>query len=224
MTRWSHRNIGGISLARRGIICLLWVVVPWATSCPMASAQVPRIQGQGTAASGQGNAFAAQADDPSAIHYNPAGMTQLRGVQVMAGVLLSGGTTQFTGATGVTATGDPNGSLAWPPPSHAYVTANLKDLGISPLGNLTAGVGLTVPFGSITRWPDNGPFRNTTIFNTLPLLDIKPTLAYKLIDDLSFGLGIDIYTFSGGYSSHLSRDGRLRFVEDIRISRIRCLT
>lgn len=97
-------------------------------------------------------------------------------------------------------------------------------VGISPLGDLTAGVGLTVPFGSITRWPDNGPFRNTTTFNTLPILDIKPTLAYKLIDDLSFGLGIDIYTFSGGYSSHLSRDGRLRFVEDIRISRIRSLT
>jgi long-chain fatty acid transport protein len=27
-------------------------------------AQVPRIQGQGTAASGMGNAFSAQADDP----------------------------------------------------------------------------------------------------------------------------------------------------------------
>src|SRR5215217_3775912 len=56
-------------------------------------AQVPRIQGQGTAASGMGNAFSAQADDPSALHYNPAGMTQLHGVQVMAGGLLSGGTT-----------------------------------------------------------------------------------------------------------------------------------
>jgi long-chain fatty acid transport protein len=169
----------------------------WAGSWQMASAQVPRIQGQGTAASGQGNAFAAQADDPSALHYNPAGMTQLHGVQIMAGVLLSGGTTHFTGTTGATATGDRNGSLAWPPPSHTYVTVNLKDLGITALGYLTAGVGLTVPFGSMTRWPDDGPFRTTTTFNTLPLLDIKPTLAYKLTDDLSIGLGADIYTFSG---------------------------
>ena len=53
-------------------------------------AQVPRIQGQGTAASGMGNAFSAQADDPSALHYNPAGMTQLHGVEFMTGVLLSG--------------------------------------------------------------------------------------------------------------------------------------
>ena len=79
-------------------------------------AQVPRIQGQGTAASGMGNAFSAQADDPSALHYNPAGMTQLHGVEFMTGALLSGGTTTFTSPTGVTATGDRDGSLAWPPP------------------------------------------------------------------------------------------------------------
>jgi long-chain fatty acid transport protein len=57
----------------------------------MASAQVPRIQGQGAAASAMSNAFAAQADDLSALHYNPAGMTQLRGVQLMAGALIAVG-------------------------------------------------------------------------------------------------------------------------------------
>lgn len=167
----------------------------------IAGAQVPRIQGQGTAASGQGNAFAAQADDPSALHYNPAGMTQLHGVQIMFGGLLSGGTTNFTSSNpptaGVMATGDRNGSLAWPPPTHAYVVANLKDLGFSALGDLTAGIGVTVPFGSLTRWPDNGPFRNNLTYTTLPLLDVKPTLAYRLTNDLSIGLGADIYTFSG---------------------------
>jgi long-chain fatty acid transport protein len=35
-----------------------------------------RILDQGAAATGQGAAFSAQADDPSALHYNPAGMTQ----------------------------------------------------------------------------------------------------------------------------------------------------
>jgi long-chain fatty acid transport protein len=36
-----------------------------------------------------------------------------------------------------------------------------------------------------------------TTFNTLPLLDIKPTVAYRLARDLSIGAGADIYTFSG---------------------------
>ena len=123
----------------------------------MASAQVPRIQGQGAAASAMSNAFAAQANDPSALHYNPAGMTQLQGLQFMAGALIVGGSTDFTSPTGVTATGDRNGTVAWPPPGHIYITANLKDLGLTALGDLSAGIGLTVPFGSLTRWPNDGP-------------------------------------------------------------------
>jgi long-chain fatty acid transport protein len=174
------------------LVALCWVGLP-----EVASAQVPRIQGQGTAASGMGNAFAAQADDPSALYYNPAGMTQLQGVQFMAGALFSGGSTNFTSPTGVTARGDRNGSMAWPPPGHIYITANLKDLGVTALGDLSAGIGLTVPFGSLTRWPNDGPFKTVTTFNTLPLLDIKPTLAYKATENLSLGLGADIYTFSG---------------------------
>ena len=142
------------------------------------------------------NAFVAQADDPSALHYNPAGMTQLQGLQFMAGALISGGSTDFTSPTGAIARGDRNGSAAWPPPGHIYITANLKDLGLTALGNFSAGIGLTVPFGSLTRWPNDGPFRTATTFSTLPLQDIKPTLAYKVTEYLSLGLGADIYTFS----------------------------
>ncbi len=164
-----------------------------------AHAQTPRIQGQGSAASGTGNAFAAQADDPSAVQYNPAGMTQLRGVQHMIGSLFIGGTTDFTSSsTRQTTNGDRGGSVAWPPPTHAYFTANLKDIGINMLGDTTVGIGLTVPFGTLTRYPQgpDNPFRTAITMTTNPLIDIKPTVAYKLNDSLSFGLGADIYTYS----------------------------
>jgi long-chain fatty acid transport protein len=115
----------------------------------------------------------------------------------MAGALISGGSTDFTSPTGATARGDRNGSAAWPPPAHTFITANLKDFGLKALDDLSAGIGLTVPFGSLTRWPNDGPFRTATTFSTLPLLDIKPTLAYKATENLSLGLGADIYTFSG---------------------------
>ena len=82
------------------------------------------------------------------------------------------------------------------PPGHTYITANLKSLGVTALGDLSVGIGLTVPFGSLTRWPNDGPFRSTTTFSTLPLQDIKPTLAYKVTENFSLGLGADIYTFS----------------------------
>lgn len=160
------------------------------------SAQVPRVYGQGAAASGMGNAFAAQADNPSALHYNPAGMTQLRGIQVMGGLSLVGGTTDFRSPTGITATGDHDGTVAWPGPGHGYITANLQDLGLSSFGNVTVGIGITTPFGSVMRWPDDSQLRTLTTFTALPLFDIKPTFAYQVTRDFSIGAGADIYTFA----------------------------
>ena len=59
------------------------------------SAQAIRFQPQGAAAAGQGNAFAAQADDASAIHFNPAGLTQVDGIQSIVGATLMGGVDQI---------------------------------------------------------------------------------------------------------------------------------
>src|SRR5690242_10711075 len=153
----------------------------------LADAQTPRLQGQGSAASAQANAFAAQADDPSALYYNAAGMTQLPGLQTMFGTQLLGGTTHFTSPSGAMATGDRNGSVAWPPPNHVYITANLGDLGLAHLKDLTVGVGAVSPFGSLTRYPNDGPFNTAVTFVTLPLVDIKPTLAYRLNDQIAVG-------------------------------------
>ncbi len=174
---------------------LVWLVTMWNVSS--ATAQIPRIQGQGAAASGMGNAFAAQADNPSALHYNPAGMTQLSGLQFMGGGLIAGGTSDYRSPSGITATGDHNGAAAWPPPAHGYITGNLKSLGVPILDKVALGIGVTTPFGSVSRWPDTTPFRGVTTFTTLPLFDIKPTVAYQLLPDLSIGAGADIYTFSG---------------------------
>ena len=178
---------------------LLLVISIFSAMVPSAvTASSFRILDQGAAAAGQSNAFTAQADDPSAIYYNPAGMMQLRGVQTYIGTTLLGGSTSFRNAAGQTARGDFNGSIAYPPPSNLYITGNLHDLGVSApvLRNMAVGIGLTFPFGTIYRWPTNGPFATATTGAALPLLNIKPTVAYRVNDRLSLGLGLDIYTFS----------------------------
>src|SRR5438094_8742458 len=71
-----------------------------------------RIVDQSASATGQASAFTAQADDASAVYYNPDGMTQLRRVQVSLGTLLIGGSTCFTRPTRVTERGGLSGSLA----------------------------------------------------------------------------------------------------------------
>lgn len=156
-----------------------------------------RIIDQGAAATGQAGAFIAQADDPSALYYNPAGMTQLRGVQLYTGTTLIGGRIRYTSPTGATARGDLGGSTASPPPSQLYLTANAKALGLNGLADLWVGLAVVGPFGTNVRWPDGGPFSTAVTQAALEIIDIKPTVAYRMGDQLALGLGADIYTFAG---------------------------
>ncbi len=162
-----------------------------------ASAQAIRFQPQGAAAAAQGNAFAAQADDASAIHFNPAGLAQVDGVQSIAGSNLMGGSIKYKSPAGLDTGGDFGDSITSPPPSHFYLSANLGALGASTLSPVTLGLGLTSPYGSNTRYPVDGPFNTAITSAALPLIDIKPTVAYKLNDQLAIGVGADIYTFVG---------------------------
>lgn len=161
-----------------------------------AAAQAIRFQPQGAAAAGQGNAFSAQADDASAIHFNPAGLTQAEGIQILGGTALMGGSVKAKTQAGADVRGDFGGSAVFPPPSHGYFSANLGAVGWRSLSDVTVGIGLTTPYGLNTRYPTDGPFNSASTSSTLPLIDIKPTIAYKLNDQLAFGLSADVYTFA----------------------------
>jgi long-chain fatty acid transport protein len=158
-----------------------------------------RLFDHSASATGQASAFTAQADDASAGYYNPAGMTQLRGVQLSAGTTLIGGSLSFQNGTGPTTQGDFRGSVALPPPSNLYVTANLKDLGIGSSEGTTVGLAVFSPFGTLTRWPDSGPFATATTKAAFELIDIRPSIAFRPLPDVAIGLGADIYTFSGAF-------------------------
>ena len=158
--------------------------------------QALRFQPQSADAAGQGNAFAAQADSAAAIHYNPAGLTQVGGIQAMFGTVLMGGSIKATSPTGIDTRGDFGGSVVFPPPSHTYVSASLRSFGWEKLSDVTVGFGLTSPYGLSTRYPVDGPFNTATTSAALPLLDIKPTLAYKVNEEVSLGVSADIYTFA----------------------------
>ena len=189
---WSCRQL----LADLNLVILVGTVFLVGMTPIIALAGGFRIYDQSASGTGQAGAFAAQVDDPSAIYFNPAGMTQLQGVQTSFGTLLVGGHTSYTNPTGSTARGDFGGSVAVPPPTNLYFTANLKDVGLKALGDFNAGLGVLSPFGVLYRWPDDGPFATAVTRQSLPLIDIKPTLAYRLNDQLSFGVGADIYTFA----------------------------
>ena len=116
--------------------------------------------------------------------------------RVLLGSTLMGGSIKYKSPAGFDTRGDFGGSIASPPPSHFYLSANLGALGASTLSRITLGFGLNSPFGSNTRYPVDGPFNTAVTSAALPLIDIKPTIAYKLNDQLAIGVSADIYTFA----------------------------
>jgi long-chain fatty acid transport protein len=176
------------------VIMCCWLIL---LACiPLAYADGFRNPFQSAAANAQGGAFAAQADDPSAIHYNPAGMTQLSGIQYSLGLEFVNISTRFRNASGTVVHNDIGGPVGWPPPGQMFVTVNLKELVPRILDRLTLGLGVESLYGFGARYPDNGPFASAVTSASFPLLDIKPTIAYRITDRLSVGLGADIFTFA----------------------------
>ncbi len=155
-----------------------------------------RVLDQSAAATGQGAAVSAQADDAAAVHYNPAGLTQLRGIHLSTGTLIIGGHTTFKSDSGATVRGDLGKGFANPPPSTFFLTADLPSLGLPQLPNWRVGFGMNSPFALEANYPDNSAISPVATSAALPLLNFKPTLAYKVNTYVSIGAGLDIYTFS----------------------------
>ena len=150
-----------------------------------------RLPEAGVKAMGMGFAFTAQADDPSAIYFNPAGLTQLKGQNIMVGgtyVRENGG--EFTGTTPVdntTATkNETQKSLNFFIPN-AYYTRTTNS------GNVSYGVGIFSPFGLGQEYNDRNAsiFRNQITRIDLMTVVVNPTIAFKVNDILSIGAGID---------------------------------
>jgi long-chain fatty acid transport protein len=141
---------------------------------------------------------AARAQDGTTIFYNPAGMTALgRGFVEGGGYLtLNKVTIRNTDSTAVTPgtlgtpvplTGDPHGDhFAAIPVPNLYAAQPL--LG----GTLWPGLAVTAPFGSATKYQRDWFGRYDSIETTLTVLNMAPSLAYRVSDTLAVGAGIDV--------------------------------
>ena len=143
---------------------------------------------------GMGGAFVAQADDPSAIFYNPAGITQLKGLQAMVGIspIMPGSSFRSDGnATMGTAAGQVTRSEdhTWLIP-HGYVTYRFND-------KVSTGVGIFSRFGLGTEWPKTfeGRFTSGAERAFVKTFAISPVVAVQPVKGLSFGIGPYIQYF-----------------------------
>ncbi|MDO8738737.1 OmpP1/FadL family transporter [Candidatus Deferrimicrobium sp.] len=150
-----------------------------------------RLPEAGAKAMGMGFAFTAQADDPSAIYFNPAGLTQLKGQNVMVGVTYvreNGG--EFTGTTPVDNTtaikSETQKSLNFFIPNMYYTKTNAST-------GFAYGVGIFSPFGLGQEYDNKSTsiFRNQITKINLQTIVVNPTIAFKINEFLSVGAGID---------------------------------
>ena len=146
-----------------------------------------------------GDAVVGRADDPSAVFYNPAGITQLPGLQVEAGAtgILTGGTVSSPGGTVNTPLGpapDPllRGSQVvnsdWALVPNMYLTYQASDC-------IWLGLGVFSPYGLSVRFPSNWFGALNSYYSEVQSVDVNPNIAFKFNDQLSVAAGFQAMEF-----------------------------
>jgi len=147
---------------------------------------------QGMKAMSLGGAFVGLADDPTAIYYNPAGITQLKNKYNFAATYTFGlfhptiHSTAIVDKYGVKRLSSMNDEQEsrWAQIPSGYITAKVND-------RVTLGFAVFAPFGTATDWSHNWIGRYFAVKTDLKTYDFNPTIAIKLNDKLSFGFGLD---------------------------------
>jgi len=147
----------------------------------------------GTKALGMGGAFAAQADDPTAVYFNPAGIVQLEGTQVSVGVntVTPSVTFESNGTSGIPVGGQP--SFAGQETDtedetffipNVYFTHKFSD-------KVSAGLGAFSNFGLSTDWKDDweGRFILGGQLAEIKTYSVNPVIAYRPHERVSLAFG-----------------------------------
>lgn len=174
-----------------------WMVALLVGLAPEAFAGGLSFPEQGAKATGMANAFAGQADDPSAIFYNPAGITQLPGTQVMFGTSIVYLDTTFRSSTSGESTQLQD---QFPLLPHFYITHRFQKWD----ERLSLGLGVYTPFGLVVDWPDNWQGRFDSINAKFRATIINPTIAYRVTPDLSVAAGFRYANTSAEFQQKFS--------------------
>jgi len=167
-----------------------------------------RVANQDAEAIARGNAFVATADNPSAVYYNPAGITQLEGHHASLGLYNVYLNSEYDSPVGVTEQTD----FRIVPVPHAYYVVHPREWPVA------FGVGLNNAYGLKLSWPEDTGFRTLVTKATVQYLSLNPVVAWEVTEGLSLAMGPTInYSqvqlknglFPGGTSAadELSFDG-----------------
>ncbi|HEV7730983.1 MAG TPA: outer membrane protein transport protein [Candidatus Binatia bacterium] len=146
-------------------------------------------RGLGSAWAGE----AALAEDARTIYFNPAGMTLLRGTQIVGGMdgIRTSGTFENEGSHVNRAAG--GGPLRGNDGGDGGALGSIPSLYISHqlLDRVWIGLGVDAPFGLRTDWDPGWVGRYNAVVSDLKSVNVNPSIAVRLLDTLSFGAGFN---------------------------------
>jgi len=140
------------------------------------------LPSQDAFASARGEAFVATADNPSAIYYNPAGITQLPGHNFRGGVYGLNLNNTFKSPAG----GSFENQRQWHAVPQFFYTYTPDKKPV------TFGLGVYSPFGLSMKWPANTGFRTVATESSLTYLTFNPVVAWQALPTLSVAAGLTV--------------------------------
>lgn len=170
-----------------------------------------QLNEHGARALAMGGAFTAVANDPSAVYWNGAGLSFIKGTNIVFGASFIAPNSKFRGvAPDVT---EYRGKNLLFYPVNIFASHQIND-------KFTLGLGFTTPFGLGTEWDENWPGRYLAIETELQTFIVTPVIAYKPIETLSISAGFvysfgnvmitkktQLPTFLAGYDAFLKLEG-----------------
>ena len=141
-----------------------------------ASFQAPSI---GAEATGMMGAYVAVVDDPLAIYWNPAGLSQVDGKQVIAGSTFVKGYASYEIPLGLEEDNDPG----WQPIPHLAFSMPVND-------TLAWGIGLYTPFGLKQKWDDESVYKYNSQESEISLTKLHAGVSWQLSEDFAAGAGL----------------------------------
>jgi long-chain fatty acid transport protein len=174
--------------------------VAFVLGCRPVTASGQYLFEPGARAAGMGGAFVADADDTSALFYNPAGLAFLKGVHVKANLLFGVRTTSAT----------------WPPTRGVYTTNPLAFRGSFAMSwqflkRASLGIGFFMPDSVLTEWPFEWPGVGFSLKTRLNPVYLRPAVSFELFKGLSLGVGVD-FVFANLTWNHVIHFPRSRYV------------
>lgn len=193
--RTAHKHFGK-KIDREGIMrkfgsfCIMLMLIIFTPSLHAGNVDT---QGIGAKATALGGAFSAYGDDPFAVYYNPATLTQIRSAMISLGAHVVKPEMKVSryAVNGMKAGSSAIGPDWFGDRSHTLIVPHLGFF-LPVSDSVTAGVGLYAPYGMDIRWPMTSD--NPGVYNSYHSWYrrevISPAAAWKLHDQVSVGLGI----------------------------------